>query len=99
MHTPLLTVPHDAAFNAPPADARRVFLWEDDGTGWSRWFDGSVCSAGPATMTITVRQFDDGTVLRGVALDVGGDDLLDADEVRSLAAVLLTAAGELDRLR
>ncbi|WP_368834162.1 hypothetical protein [Mycobacterium intracellulare] len=50
-------------------------------------------------MTITVRQFDDGTVLRGVALDVGGDDLLDADEVRSLAAVLLTAAGELDRLR
>lgn len=83
---------------APPADARRVYPWEADGAGWARWFDGSVCTVGPATMTITGRQFDDGTVLRGVALDVGGDELLDADEARALAAVLLVAAGELDRI-
>lgn len=76
-----------------------MYPWEFDGVGWSRWFDGSVCTAGPATMTITGRQFDDGTALRGVTLQLGDDDLLDADEARSLAAVLLVAAAELDRLR
>jgi hypothetical protein len=35
-------------------------------------------------------------VLRGVALVLGDDELLDGDEARSLAAVLLAAAGELD---
>lgn len=84
---------------APPTDARRVYPWEFDGVGWSRWFDGSTCTAGPATMTITGRQYNDGTALRGVTLQLGDDDLLDADEARSLAAVLLVAAAELDRLR
>ncbi|MGV0695872.1 hypothetical protein [Mycobacterium paraintracellulare] len=83
---------------APPADARRVYPWEFDGAGWARWFDGAVCTAGPATMTITGRQFDDGNVLRGVTLQLGEDELLDSDEARSLAAALLVAAGELDRL-
>ncbi|WP_156623963.1 hypothetical protein [Mycobacterium sp. 852002-40037_SCH5390672] len=48
-------------------------------------------------MTITGRQFDDGTVLRGVALDIGGDELLDADEARSVAAVLIVVAGNLEK--
>ncbi|OJZ75700.1 hypothetical protein BRW65_03965 [Mycobacterium paraffinicum] len=82
----------------PPADARRVYPWEFDSTGRSRWFDGSACTAGPATMTITGRQYDDGTVLRGVTLQLGDAELLDADEARCLAGVLLAAAGELDRL-
>lgn len=84
---------------APPADARRVYPWEFDGGGWSRWFDGSVGTAGPATMTITGRQFDDGTVLRGVTLQLDDCALLDADEARSLAAVLLGVAAELTALR
>lgn len=84
---------------APPADARRVYPWEFDGNKWARWFDGNVCTVGPATMTITGRQFADGAVLRGAAVQIGGDELLDADEVRSLAAVLLVAAGELERHR
>ncbi|ETB31477.1 hypothetical protein [Mycobacterium avium] len=84
---------------APPADARRVYPWEFDGVGWSRWFDGSACTTGPAMMTMTGRQYDDGTVLRGVSVRLGDDELLDADEARLLAAVLLEAAGELGRLR
>lgn len=84
---------------APPADARRIYPWEFDGVGWSRWFDGSVCTAGPATMTITGRQFDGGAALRGVTLQLGDDELLDADEARSLASLLIEAAGELGRLR
>lgn len=82
----------------PPADARRTFPWEYDGTGWARWFDGTTCTVGPATVTITGRQFDDGAVLGGVALVLGDAELLNADEARSLAAVLLVTAGELDRL-
>lgn len=83
----------------PPADARRVYPWEFDGVGWSRWFDGSVYTVGPATVTITGRQFDDGTVLRGVTLELGDDELLDSGEVRSLVTVLLESVGELERLQ
>lgn len=84
----------------PPADARRVFPWEefDCGAGWWRWFDGTSRAAGPAAVTITGQQFGDGTVLRGVTLQLDDAELLDADEARSLAAVLLVAAGELGRL-
>ncbi|OCB19095.1 hypothetical protein A5674_07685 [Mycobacterium malmoense] len=82
----------------PPADARCVYPWEFDGASWSRWFDGSVCTAGPATVTITGRQFDDGTALRGVTLVLDDAELLDADEARTIAAILLATAGELDRL-
>lgn len=83
---------------APPSDARRVYPWEFDGVGWSRWFDGSACTAGPATVTITGRQFDDGTALRGVVLGLGDDELLDSSEARSLGAMLFEAADELERL-
>ncbi|WP_145013212.1 hypothetical protein [Mycobacterium marseillense] len=83
----------------PPADARRVYPWEFDGAGWSRWFDRSVCTAGPATVTTTGRQFDDGAALRGVTVVLDEAELLDADEARALAAVLLVAAGELERLQ
>lgn len=83
----------------PPADARRVYPWEFDGTGWLRWFDASVCTAGPATVTITGRQFADGTALRGATLVLDDAELLDADEARTLAAILLAAAGELERLQ
>jgi len=31
---------------APPADARRMFPWEFDGAGWSRWFDSAARAAG-----------------------------------------------------
>jgi hypothetical protein len=82
---------------APPADARRVFPWEFDGAGWARWFDGTARSVGPAAVTVTGRQFDDGTVLRGVTLVLGDDELLDGDEARAIATVLLEAADELER--
>ena len=75
-----------------------MFPWEFDGAGWSRWFDSAARAAGPATVTITGRQFDDGTVLRGVTVELGDDELLDGDETARLAAVLLEAAGELARL-
>ena len=75
-----------------------MFPWEFDNAGWSRRFDGTARAAGPVTVTITGQQFDDGAV-RGVALDLGGVELLDGDEARSLAAVLLDAASELERLR
>lgn len=82
----------------PPADARVVFPWEFDGTGWARWFDGSTGTVGPATVTITGRQYEDGATLRGVALVLDDGELLDADEARRLAAVLVVYAGELERL-
>lgn len=81
----------------PPADARRVFAWEQfDAASWARWFDGTTRTPGPATVTITGRQLDDGNVIRGVALALGNDELLDADEAPSLAAVLVEAAGKLN---
>jgi hypothetical protein len=82
-----------------PAAARRVYDWEYDGAGWGRWFDGATCTAGPATVVVTGRQFADGAVLRGVAMVLDDGELLDADEARALAAVLLEAAGELESLR
>lgn len=86
---------------APPADARRVFPWEEcgRGAGLSRWFDGTARVAGPATVTITGRQFDNGTILRGVAMVLGEGELLDGEEARAMAAVLLYAADELEHLR
>lgn len=79
----------------PPADARQIFDWESDGLGWARWFDGTERAAGPATVTITGRQFDDGAALRGVSVALGSDELLDADEAHALAAALVEAADEL----
>ncbi|BCO40575.1 hypothetical protein MINTM001_17140 [Mycobacterium paraintracellulare] len=83
---------------APPADARRVYPWESDGIGWSRWFDGTAHAAGPVAVTVSGEQFGDGATLRGVTVVLDDCALLDADEARALAAVLLVAAGELDRL-
>lgn len=82
----------------PPADARQIFDWESDGLGRARWFDGTERTAGPATVTITGRQFDDGAALRGVTVALEGDELLDADEARALAVALVEAAVELDRI-
>lgn len=75
-----------------------MFPWEPDGTGFARWFDSTARGAGPATVTITGRQFDDGAALRGVTVALGDDELLDADEARSLAAALLETADELERV-
>lgn len=75
-----------------------MFPWEVDGAGWARWFDGAKCTAGPATVTVTRRKYGNGAVLRGVDLVLDDGELLYADESRSLAAVLLVAAGELERL-
>lgn len=80
----------------PPADARECSpgsSTEPVGRGGST----ARCTPWAPTVTITGRQFDDGTVLRGVALDIGGDELLDADEARSVAAVLIVVAGNLEK--
>ena len=53
---------------------------------------------GPATATITGQQLDDGTVVRGISVAVGDVELLDAGEGRRLAAAILEAANEVERL-
>jgi hypothetical protein len=93
-----------------PAGARRADHWEDDGEGnWSRMFAGSQrfiespCISTPVTgdrtnigLDIEGQQHADGTVVRYVYLSGGGE--LTAISARQLAAALIEAADEVERL-
>jgi hypothetical protein len=84
---------------APPVDAIRVYEWEtgytEDGA-WSRTFDGADHKIGDATLRVWGVQYGDGTTKREI--NVVADDLVDAAGARRLAAALIEAADELDRL-
>jgi hypothetical protein len=89
---------------APPAGAAKLFHW-DNGTyfldEWSREFEGARRTIGTTlgkfTISIGGVQRQDGRVTRYLTID--GDDVLDSDDARQLAAALIEAADELERLQ
>jgi hypothetical protein len=81
------------------ADATRVFHWEADGDEWTRHFDGTEHAAGSANVYIAGWQSPDGSAERRVSVGQGDADELTADAARQLAALLVEAANELDRLK
>lgn len=90
---------------AAPADATAVYHCGErtDGRGWSREFCGTARRVAGVSLDIEGTQFADGAVERMLTVSV--DDLpdsiggvLDTDQARQLAAALIEAADELDRL-
>jgi hypothetical protein len=82
---------------APPAGAVRTFAWQLDGN-WFRDFEGTTRRGGPARVQIFGRQQADGSTRRWIAVHSGHLDALDAAATRELAAALIDAADEIERL-
>jgi hypothetical protein len=99
----------DALFGhlSTPAGARKVFHWEDDGTGhWSRRFAGTERGVelpsdsrfrNKADVDIEGVQHADGSIERAVYVNANGVELT-AAAARDLAATLIAAADEADQL-
>lgn len=92
----------DALFDVPmPAFAESVEHWEDDGRGsWSRRVDGPHRTIDGADASVYVQgvQTPDGTVDWSLWVTVSDRDNMTAEQARTLAATLVEAADELDRL-
>jgi hypothetical protein len=82
---------------APPADATRVSAWDDVDGQVSRYFRGTKRGA-KVRVDIAGSQNADGTVAERVILIDACDAEVDAAAARQIAADLLAAADELDRL-
>lgn len=83
---------------APPPDDGQHHHWQHDGDGkWSRFFTGSTREVGDTTVIISGFQDSSGTITRSITVDGDAEDL-DAAQAREVAAALLDAAAELDRL-
>jgi hypothetical protein len=83
---------------APPPEVGQHYPWEHFGDGtWTRFFVGTTRKVGSAEVMITGLQSSDGSIERSIGVD-GASDSLDASNARTLAAALLEAADELDRL-
>ena len=87
----------------PPADAARTLGWTSDEDGvWSRTFEGTLRAVGTADTDHRAKvliggvQFSDATVTRSIT--VTANEGLIATEARELAAALLEAADEIERL-
>lgn len=93
----------DALFDAPaPAFAEAVEHWEDDGRGnWSRRVDGPHRTIDGADASVYVQgiQTPDGAVDWSLWVTVSDRENMTAEQARTLAATLVEAADELDRLR
>jgi hypothetical protein len=99
----------DARFGhlSTPAGARKVYHWEDDGTGrWSRRFCGTERGVelpsdsrfrNKADVDIEGVQHADGSIGRAVYVNANGAELT-AAAARDLGESLLAAANELDQL-
>lgn len=87
---------------AAPGDARWVGLWEKHiQLGWSRslvWREWGPVSDADLYVAIDGRQQCDGTVVRGISPYVDDASHLTSAQARRLAALLIEAADELDRL-
>jgi hypothetical protein len=90
-----------------PAGARKVFHWEDDGTGhWSRRFTGTERAVelpsdsrfrNKADVDIEGVQHADGSIERAVYVNANGVELT-AAAAQDLGESLIAAADELDQL-
>jgi hypothetical protein len=83
---------------APPPEDGQHYPWEHDGDGkWFRFFAGTARELGETSVTITGLQSADGSIERTISID-GSDEGLDASTARQIAAALIEAADELERL-
>ena len=83
---------------APPPEDGRYYPWEHDGNGeWFRFFAGTTREVGKTAVTISGLQYVDGTIRRSVSVD-GDSEGFDATRARLVAAALIEAAEELERL-
>jgi hypothetical protein len=83
-----------------PADANWVGKWEKNrGEGWSRSLVWRGFRAPEMCVAIDGNQQCDGTVERQISVYLNDDPKLDAGPARRLAALLVDAAAELDRLQ
>jgi hypothetical protein len=89
------TAPFDGP--APPTGAVRTFAWQLD-SKWFRDFEGTTRHGGPARVQIYGRQEADGSTREWIAVHARHLDALDAAAARGLAAALIEAAEELERL-
>lgn len=82
---------------APPADDGTYYPWEHIGDGrWTRFFTGTEREVGETTVRITGMQYADGTITRTITAHC---EDVDAATARLLAAALIEAADELERLQ
>lgn len=83
---------------APPPEDGQHYHWEHGGDGqWTRYFAGTVRDIDKAAVIINGFQSSDGTITRSICVDGETDDL-DAAKARRIAAALIEAADELERL-
>jgi hypothetical protein len=83
----------------PPPDPGTHYPWEHDGDGkWFRFFAGTTREIAGAQVVISGLQSVDGTITRTIAVD-GDSESLDSGQARQLAALLIEAADELERLQ
>lgn len=81
----------------PPPDDGYHYPWQDDGDGtWTRFFVGTTRELGDVRVVISGIQSADGSIDRSITTDASED--MGGTEARQLAALLLEAADELDRL-
>lgn len=84
----------------PPPEDGQHYPWEHDGDGkWTRFFMGTTRKVGDdSAVSIMGNQSVDGNIERTINID-GSDEGLDAATARQLAAALIEAADELERLQ
>jgi hypothetical protein len=92
----------DSTFDVPvPASTVEVGHWEEDGEGrWTRLVHGEsrTIDSYDATFYLTGEQSPDGAVAWSLYVHVNDSGSMTTDQVRELAAKLIEAADELDRL-
>jgi hypothetical protein len=82
----------------PPPEEGHYYPWENVGDNtWTRFFVGTSRKLGDVEVSISGVQSSDGTISRGITVSAGED--MGATEARQLAALLVEAADEMDRLR
>lgn len=82
---------------APPPEEGHHHPWQNEGDGtWSRFFVGTVRTMGDVRVLIDGTQFSDGRITRAITTDAS--EGMGSAEARQLAAMLIEAADELDRL-
>lgn len=82
----------------PPPDEGEHQPWTNLGNNnWVRYFYRTPCKVGPASVAISGVQSSDGSIKRWIYVEEVDD--LDPTTARQLAAALIAAADELERLR
>lgn len=83
---------------APPPEEGHYYPWENIGDDtWTRFFVGTSRKLGDVEVFISGIQSSDGSISRDINVSAG--EGMGATEARELAALLIQAADELDRLR